>query len=115
MSGPGEARQRLIDALTEEHNPSYWGGEPRNAERLVNDFAHALGAVVSAVHVVTENVGYDVGTVIRGVFSTRQKADRWIETQRFKHAVKVREGRAAGWDAPSYDIEEYQIDPEAKP
>lgn len=42
MSGFEEARQRLIDALNEEHNPSYWGGEPRDAERLVDDFTHAL-------------------------------------------------------------------------
>ncbi|MER5875474.1 hypothetical protein ABT119_06035 [Streptomyces sp. NPDC001910] len=37
-----DARRKLIDALNEEHNPSYWGGEPRDAERLVNDFAHSL-------------------------------------------------------------------------
>lgn len=42
MNGAEEARQRLIDALNEEHNPSYWGGEPRDPERLVNDFTHAL-------------------------------------------------------------------------
>ena len=37
-----EVRQRLIDALDEEHNPSYWGSEARDAEQLVNDFVHAL-------------------------------------------------------------------------
>lgn len=42
MTGHDEARQKLIDALNEEHNPSYWGGEPRDAERLVDDFAHSL-------------------------------------------------------------------------
>ncbi|MEV7975423.1 hypothetical protein [Streptomyces sp. NPDC086519] len=42
MSNFEETRQRLIDALNEEHNPSYWGGEPRDAEQLVNDFTHAL-------------------------------------------------------------------------
>ena len=42
MNSFEDARQRLVDALNEEHNPSYWGGEPRDAERLVNDFAHAL-------------------------------------------------------------------------
>ncbi|MDX5563733.1 hypothetical protein PYK79_10760 [Streptomyces sp. ID05-04B] len=45
MSGFGEFRQLLIDALNEEHNPSYWGGEPRNAEQLVNDFARELAEV----------------------------------------------------------------------
>lgn len=42
MTPLGDARQRLVDALNEEHNPSYWGDEPRDAERLVNDFAHEL-------------------------------------------------------------------------
>lgn len=42
MSSVEEARRHLIAALEEEHNPSYWGGEPRDAERLVGDFAHAL-------------------------------------------------------------------------
>jgi hypothetical protein len=37
-----QARQRLLDALNEEHNPSYWGGEPRDAEQLVSDFENAL-------------------------------------------------------------------------
>jgi hypothetical protein len=69
---------------------------------------------MNAVYVVTENVGYDVGMTIRGVFSTRQKADGWVEIQRAEHAVKVREGTAVGWDAPTFDIEEYQIDPEVK-
>jgi hypothetical protein len=42
MTDQDSARQRLIDALNEEHAPTYWGGEPRDAERLVNDFAHEL-------------------------------------------------------------------------
>lgn len=54
---------------------------------------------MSAVFVVTENAGYDVGMVICGVFSTRQKADDWIEAQ----------------GAPSYDVEEYQVHPEDTP
>jgi len=112
MSDFEEARQRLVDALNEEHNPSYWGGEPRDAEQLVNDFEHALGTVVNTGYVVTENAGYDVGMLIRGAFSTREKAEGWVETQRAEHASKVREGKAAGWGAPTYDIEEYQIDPE---
>jgi hypothetical protein len=110
MNRSEEARQRLIDALNEEHNPSYWGGEPRDAERLVDDFAQQLQA--GTVHVVTKNAGYDVGTIIRGVFSTRQKAEGWIATQRAERASKVREGKAPDWGAPTYDIEEYPINPE---
>jgi hypothetical protein len=70
------------------------------------------GGDMNAVYVVTENVGYDVGMVIHGVFSSRQKADDWVETQRAEHARKIREGKAAAWGAPAYDIEEHQIDPE---
>lgn len=55
---------------------------------------------MSVVYVVTENAGYDVGLLIRGVFSTRQKADDWI---------------AAQCGAPAYDVEEYQLDPEVAP
>lgn len=67
---------------------------------------------MSAVFVVTENAGYDVGMVIRGVFSARQKADDWVEAQRAEYAREVRKGRAAGWGVPTYDVEEYQVDPE---
>jgi hypothetical protein len=42
MTDRDEARQRLIDALNEEHNPSYFGDDSRNAEQLVNTFAHEL-------------------------------------------------------------------------
>lgn len=48
MNAFEESRQRLIDALNEEHNPSYWGGEPRDAERLVDDFTHALAEKIRA-------------------------------------------------------------------
>jgi hypothetical protein len=67
---------------------------------------------VNTVFVVTEDAGYDVGLIIRGVFSTRQKADDWIETRRAEHASKVRKGQTAGWGAPICDVEEYQIDPD---
>lgn len=63
------------------------------------------------VHVVTEDTGYDVGPVVRGVFSTRQKADAWIEARRAEHARSVHEGNATQWGAPAYDVEEYQVDP----
>lgn len=106
MTDRDAARQRLIDALNEEHNPSYWGGEPRDAERLVNDFASAA----SAVYVVTENAGYDVGLLIRGVFSTRQKADDWIVAQRAENDREVGSGNGVRWGAPAYDVEEYQLD-----
>jgi hypothetical protein len=42
VTNRNEARQRLIDTLNEEHNPSYFGDDSRDAERLVNDFAHEL-------------------------------------------------------------------------
>ncbi|MET7687986.1 hypothetical protein ABZT06_08395 [Streptomyces sp. NPDC005483] len=67
---------------------------------------------MSTVYVITENAGYDVGMVVCGVFSTRQKADDWIETQRAEHASEVEAGKAVGWGAPTYDVEEYQVDPE---
>lgn len=51
---------------------------------------------MSAVFVVTENAGYDVGLIVHAVFSTRQKADAWIEEQ----------------GAPSCNIEEYPLDRE---
>jgi hypothetical protein len=113
VSGLDKARRRLIDALNEEHNPSYWGGEPRDAERLVNDFVEHLQT--GAVHVVTENAGYDVGTVICGVFRTRQNAEGWVEAKRAEHASKIKEGRAPAWGAPAYDIEDHQLDPEVAP
>lgn len=40
--GAVSARQRLIDTLNEEHNQSYWGDDSRDAEALVNAFAHEL-------------------------------------------------------------------------
>lgn len=66
---------------------------------------------MSVVHVVTEDAGYDVGLVVRGVFSTRPKANEWITAKTAEHANKVREGKAAEWGAPSYDVEEYPLDP----
>jgi hypothetical protein len=63
------------------------------------------------MYVVTENVGYDVGMTICGVFSSRQKAESWVEARRAAHASKVREGKAVGWGAPAYDVEEFQVDP----
>lgn len=69
---------------------------------------------MSDVYVVTEDTGYDVGLVVRGVFSTRQKADAWIEARRAEHARRVREGNAIQWGAPAYDVEEYQVDPGAE-
>lgn len=42
MTNRNEARQRLIETLNEEHNPSYFGDDSRNAEQLVNDFAREL-------------------------------------------------------------------------
>lgn len=66
---------------------------------------------MSTVHVVTEGAGYDVGLVVRGVFSTRPKADDWITGQLAEYASKVRQGDAIKWGAPSYDVEEHQLDP----
>lgn len=40
------ARQHLVDALNEEHNPSYWGGVHRDAEALVDAFAHELAEMI---------------------------------------------------------------------
>lgn len=65
-----------------------------------------------SVHVVTEDVGYDTGMAIRGVFSTRGKADSWIAAARARHEQRVRDGKAAGFLRPTYDVEEYQIDEE---
>lgn len=69
---------------------------------------------MSVVHVVTEDAGYDVGLVVRGVFSTRQKADAWIEAKRAEYAREVREGNAIQWGAPAYNVEEFQVDPGAE-
>jgi hypothetical protein len=68
---------------------------------------------VSVVHVVTEDAGYDVGLIVHGVFSTRPKADDWVNAKRAEHDRKVRRGNAIRWGAPSYDVEEHQLDPEA--
>ena len=69
---------------------------------------------MSTVYVVTENAGYDVGLLVRGVFSTRQKADDWIAAERAEHDRQVDRGNGARWGAPAYDVEEYQLDPEVK-
>lgn len=69
---------------------------------------------MTVVYVVTEDAGYDVGMIICGVFSTREKADGWVGVKRDEYASKVMEGKATGWGAPVYDIEEYQVDPEVK-
>lgn len=69
---------------------------------------------MSTVYVVTENAGYDVGLLVRGVFSTRQKADDWVTAERAEHDRRVREGNAVRWGAPAYDVEEYQLDPDAE-
>ncbi|MFG3585109.1 hypothetical protein [Streptomyces sp. NPDC047990] len=66
---------------------------------------------MSTVHVVVEDAGYDVGRIVRGVFSTAQKADEWIAAKAAERADEVRKGNAARWGAPSYDIEEHQLDP----
>lgn len=65
---------------------------------------------MSVVHVVTENAGYDVGLIVRGVFSTRAKAEDWMAAERAQHEQEVRDGKAAAWGRPSYDVEEYPID-----
>lgn len=69
---------------------------------------------MSDVYVVTEDTGYDVGLVVRGVFSTRQKADAWIEARRAEHARRVREGNATQWGAPACDVEEFRVDPDTE-
>lgn len=69
---------------------------------------------MSDVYVVTEDTGYDVGLVVRGVFSTRQKAEAWIEAERAEYARRVREGNATQWGAPTYDVEEFQVDPDTE-
>jgi hypothetical protein len=74
----------------------------------------ASGDAVSDGHVVTEDTGYDVGPVVRGVFSTRQKADAWIEARRAEYARRVREGDAIQWGAPACDVEEYLVDPDTE-
>ena len=53
---------------------------------------------MNTVFVVTENAGYDVGLLVHAAFSTRQKADDWIEAQ----------------GARGYDVEEYPLDPEGE-
>lgn len=70
---------------------------------------------VSEVYVVTEDAGYDIGCMVRGVFSTRQKAEAWIEARRAEYASQVRDGKAAAWGGPTYDVEEYQLDPVEAP
>jgi hypothetical protein len=72
-----------------------------------------VGAL-TAVYVVTEEAGYDVGLLVRGVFSTRQKADDWVGAKRAEYARRVREGNAVRWGAPAYDVEEYQLDPDTE-
>lgn len=36
------ARDNLIEALNEEHNPAYWSDEVRDSEGLVNAYAREL-------------------------------------------------------------------------
>lgn len=65
---------------------------------------------MSVVHVVTENAGYDVGLIVRGMFSTPAKAEGWMTAAHAQYEQRVRDGMAAAWGRPSYDVEEYQID-----
>lgn len=64
-----------------------------------------------AVYVVTHDAGYEVGLIIDGAFSTRQKADEWITAKRAEYAREVRSGNAPSWGGPSYDVEELHLDP----
>jgi hypothetical protein len=57
---------------------------------------------MSVVYIVTENAGYDVGTIVCGAFSTRSKAEDW---------VKAKCADQSSWNASAYDVEEYQLDP----
>lgn len=70
-----------------------------------------MGAV-SVMHVVVEDAGYDVGRLVQGVFSTREKADEWIATKRAEYARRARRD-GSRWGGPSYDVEECPLDPEA--
>lgn len=67
---------------------------------------------MSAVYVVVEDAGYDVGRIVRSAFSTQQKADAWIAAKRAEHARQVHKGTAVQWGAPACDVEELQVDPD---
>jgi hypothetical protein len=59
VTNRNEARQRLIETLNEEHNPSYFGDDSRDAERLVNDFAHELAEQIRNAPEASEAWGDD--------------------------------------------------------